>query len=42
MPVALAVPFDAGRQPLEGVRVGSIGDAHDEAAQVADQIATEA
>jgi len=42
MPVALAVPFDAGRQPLEGVRVGSIVDAPDEAAQVADQIATEA
>jgi hypothetical protein len=42
MPVALAVPFDAGRQSLEGVRVGSVVDPLDEAAEVADQIATEA
>ena len=42
MPVALTVPFDAYRQPLEGVRVGSIVDPLDEAAEVADQIATEA
>ncbi len=42
MPVALTVPFDAVRQPLEGVRVGSVVDPLDEAPEVADQIATEA
>ena len=40
--VALIVPFDAVRQPLEGVRVGSVVDPLDEAPEVADQIATEA
>src|ERR1019366_5031082 len=42
MTVTLTVPFDAGRQPLEGVGVGSVVDLLDEAAEVAHQIATEA
>ena len=41
MPVARTVPFDSGRQTLEGVRVGSVVDPLDQAAQVAREIATE-
>jgi len=42
--VALAVPLDARHQPLDGLRVAalSVADPLDEAAQVADEIATEA
>jgi hypothetical protein len=42
MPVALTVLFCAVRQPLERLRVGSVADALDEAAQVSRQFAPEA
>ena len=44
VPVALAVPLDAGHQPLDGRRVGAFAvvDPLDEAAQVAHEVAAEA
>ena len=42
VPVALAVPFDAGHQSLDGVEVVAVMDPLDEAAKIAHEVATEA